>query len=162
MSDALEARLAALEKRLDELESIEAIKRLQRRYVRCLADRDWADMLDFFADDATTDIRAHGIVRGKDELRHLLTEDLGPSVVSKDAYIVHAPLIELDGDKATAEWEWLRHISEMKTTRGEFPPVRVWGVWMEGRYHCDYVREDGVWRIQRIHFRVRRPDPDPE
>lgn len=160
--DQIEARIAQLEKRIDTLESIEAIKALHRRYVRTVGDRDWAAAIDFFSETATTDIRAHGISRGREELRRLLVEDLGPTVLSKDAYVLHAPLIDVDGDRATGQWDLIRHISEMKTTRGEFPPVRVWGVWLAGRYTAEYAREDGVWRFERIHFRYHAPDPDPE
>ena len=45
--------LAALEKRIQALEDIEAIKRLKYKYWRCLDTKSWDEMEECFVDDAT-------------------------------------------------------------------------------------------------------------
>ncbi|MBI5439874.1 MAG: nuclear transport factor 2 family protein [Deltaproteobacteria bacterium] len=153
---SLEQRVQELERRLHELESAEEIKILQSRYVRALADRQWREMLDFFDEDAVTDITFHGVTRGKEELWKVF-ERLEGLARFHDAYVLSSPVIRVDGDAATGEWTWHRHYCDIATPHG--PTLRVWGPWMEGRYSCEYVRRDGRWLIKQLYFRTVAPDP---
>lgn len=158
-ANALDERLQQLAARLDRLESAEAIKRLHARYLRALADRQWDAMLDFFTEDATTDITWHGVTRGREALKREF-DQLSRLVLSHDGYILSSPEIEVDGDgdAATGRWTWHRLVCEFPTPTGM---MRAWGPWMEGRYRCRYVRVGGEWKIHDLWFRSVLPDPDP-
>lgn len=156
-STALEQRLQALAARLDRLEAAEAIKQLHARYLRALADRQWDRLPDFFTEDATTDITWHGPTRGREALQREF-EHLSRLVLSHDGYILSSPVIEVDGDRATGRWTWHRLVCEFQTPTGM---MRAWGPWMEGRYRCQYVRQDGQWKIHDLWFRAVLPDADP-
>lgn len=154
-----EARLAALERRLQTLEDVQQIQELQARYVRALGDREWETLLDCYARDAVCDVRLHGVLRGREQIAKLVLEELPAAVRTRDGYILSSPMIEVDGDRATGEFTWHRHVCEFQTA---FGTMRVWGPWSEGRYRCEYVREDGAWKVSYVWFRVIRPDSDDE
>lgn len=160
-TEDLLARLEAAESRLRRLDDIEAIKAMHRRYIRKLADRDWAGLADFYTDDAITDIRWHGRTVGKKELMEHVFGELSQIVKSADGYILSSPVIEIEAgaDVAYGEWTWHRHVCEFRTSGGY---MRVWGPWLEGRYRCHYERVDGEWKFKDVWFRVVLPDADPE
>jgi uncharacterized protein (TIGR02246 family) len=152
------AALAALEARIDALESREAIEALHARFVRAVADREFDSLASYFADDATIDMRTHGPKTGAaaiaEHFEHMVTVPLVGA-----GYILSSPEIEVSGDTATGVWTWHR-LHSSADIAGH--PVRVWGVWEEGRYDCRYVREHGTWKFSSMRFRIVRPDADPE
>lgn len=160
-ADSVEARLELVERRLQGLEDIEAIKILHRTYIRKLADRDWDGMADMFTDDAVTDIRFHGRTVGKQELIDKVFGPLHALMKSHDGYILSSPVISVsdDGESAYGEWTWHRHVCEFRILGGL---TRVWGPWLEGRYKTHYQRVGGTWMFQDMWFRVVLPDHDPE
>jgi hypothetical protein len=153
----LEARLAALESQVHELRSVQEIQQLHHTYIRCLADRDWQGCVDCYAEDAVCDIRSHGIKQGRQEIAEMILGELAPMVKSHDAYMLTSPNISVAGNHATGEWTWHRFQCEFRTGVGW---MRVWGPWSEGRYRCEYVREDGTWKFSKVWFRVLLPDSD--
>lgn len=152
----LERMVAALSDRVRRLEDVEAVKKLHRTYVRRLADRDWAGMLDDFTEDAVVDLRHHGVRRGRAELAELF-ETMRADGDPPDGYVLSSPVIEVDGDEATGRWTWHRHRCEFPVTGGT---IRVFGPWWEGRYRCDYRRVDGRWKFSTMRFRLVAPDRD--
>jgi len=157
----LEARLLELEKRVQRIDDIEAVKTLHHEYIRKLADREWEGMADMFCEDAVTDIRWHGRTTSRQELADRVFAELHGVARSHDGYILSSPMITVaeDGQTAYGEWTWHRHISEFRTFGGY---MRVWGPWLEGRYKCHYRKVDGQWLFSDVWFRVVLPDPDPE
>src|SRR5699024_11005717 len=154
-----EAILKQLMKQVDELTSVREIESLQQQYVRDLADRDWAGVADAYAEDATCDIRNHGVHYGKDAILGMFKNDLQDVVKSRDAYILSSPDIVVTGDTAYGEWVWHRFQCEFRTA---FGMMRVWGPWSEGLYKCHYISVDGEWKISHLWFRVLRPDSDAD
>jgi hypothetical protein len=153
------ARLvAALSERVGRLEDVEAIKKLHRGYVRRLADREWADLVDSFTEDAVVDLREHGLRRGRAELAELF-DAMREAEHPHDGYVLSSPLIEVDGDEATGSWTLHRHRCEF-TAMGA--TLRVFGPWWEGRYECSYRCVDGRWKFSALTFRLVAPDSDIE
>lgn len=151
--------LADLRRRIDALESVRAIEKLQQQYVRDLGDRNWAGVARAYAEDAVCDIRHHGVHKGQDAIAGMFQEDLADVVKSQDAYILSSPSITVSGDTAYGEWTWHRMQCEFRTS---FGMMRIWGPWSEGKYKCRYVRVDGEWKIKDLWFRVLRPDSDDD
>src|SRR5882724_1860501 len=92
----LEQMVATLSERVGRLEDVAAIKKLHRTYVRRLADREWADMLDTFTEDAVVDLHPHGVRHGRGELAELF-DAMDATGRPHDGYVLSSPVIEVDG-----------------------------------------------------------------
>jgi hypothetical protein len=62
-----------------------------------------------------------------------------------------APVVEVDGDTATASW----YLLEPCTLNGQ-------AVWLMGNYRDEYRREDGRWKISRLEIRFQTMTPHEE
>jgi hypothetical protein len=140
--------LEEMEKRLRVLEDIEAIKQLHRKYVYALASQQWDDMLDCFAEDATTDIWTHGLRRGKKEIGELFNSFDG-RILPTHGHLVTQPVISVDGDTAEGYWILYLFLPEPEMT------------WVQGRHDCKYVRVDGRWKYSELKY-ARPWPPVPE
>ncbi|WP_181158500.1 nuclear transport factor 2 family protein [Leucobacter massiliensis] len=156
VADPIAAELLA---RIDRLESVQEITKLHNDYVRNLAARRWDAVAEAYTDDAICDIRLHGVHQGRKAIRDMFSEELLPVVHSNDGYILSSPNITVTGETAHAIWTWHRLQADFKTSLGW---MRVWGPWSEGRYDAEYRREDGVWKISKLWFRVHAPDHDDD
>lgn len=156
--NGLLASLQDLSVRLDVLESVQAIADLHRGFVRAVADRRFEGLADYFTDDAVIDMRSHGPQSGRAIItRHF--EGMAKVPLAGAGYMLTSPVIEVNGDTARGVWTWHRFHSRADIAGR---PTRIFGAWEEGRYDCDYRRTNGEWLFSRMHFRVVRPDPDPE
>ena len=131
--------LNELEKRARILEDIEEIKKVQRKYVFCLCNRQWDDLLDCFAEDGIADIGTHGRREGKKAVRELVYNCFD-NLAKTPPHLVGQPVISVEGDRAKGHW--ILYL---------FPhgPKMVWG---QGRYDNEYVREDGKWKFSLVKF----------
>ncbi|HKX79848.1 MAG TPA: nuclear transport factor 2 family protein [Novosphingobium sp.] len=142
---------------MNEMADIEAIKLLKARYFRCLDTQDWAgwracmtDDLEARFDDSVTapgETETSGLlVSGADELVRLISGNLkGATTVHHG----HTPEIALTGrDTATGIWAMV----DMLRIPGA-PDMRGYG-----HYHEHYRRQDGAWRIARLHVTRLRMD----
>lgn len=162
MTDTYEAlleRVDTLEKMLDHLVSSQQIQKLQQKYFRDLAERNWDGVAQAYAEDAVCDIRQHGKHQGKAAISEMFAAELEPVVKSRDGYVLSSPDITVDGDTAYGEFVWHRFVCEFRTS---FGMMRVWGPWSEGIYKVHYRRIDGDWKIQDLWTRVVRPDHDDD
>jgi hypothetical protein len=64
-----------------------------------------------------------------------------PGAVSFCMHMVHNPIIEVNGDRATGRWYYEAPTTDAATNRAQ---------WMAGRYEEEYVREDGRWKFASI------------
>ncbi|MDT4988881.1 MAG: hypothetical protein QOI74_2975 [Micromonosporaceae bacterium] len=152
----LVAELGRLGARLRDLEAVVEIEDLHRGFTRAVADRQFDTLSGFFTADAAIDMRRHGEVHGRDAIkRHFDGMESVP--LTGAGYLLSSPVVHVTGDSAAGEWTWHRFLADA-TVAGR--PVRVWGVWEEGRYRCSYRRTEYGWRFSRLHFRVVRPDDD--
>ena len=141
-------------RRLRRLDDLAEIRALTRRYVRRLAEREWSEMLDDFADDAVVSIRQHGERRGRQELSRLFQE-MHATGSPPDGYLLTSPAIVLSDDNtATGIWTWHRLFSELPVMGGA---LRVAGPWWEGRYRISYIRVGTRWRFAEMRFRLVAP-----
>jgi ketosteroid isomerase-like protein len=148
--------LAALRARVQALEDVESIKNLHRTFTRAVADRQFGSLSGFFTEDAVIDMRRHGEMHGRDAIkRHFDGMEAVP--LRGAGWVLSSPVLDVSGDSASGEWTWHRFMAD-GVVAGR--PVRVWGVWEEGRYWCSYRRTEDGWRFSRMRVRVVRPDHD--
>jgi hypothetical protein len=136
-----------LEKRVEVLEDIEAIKKMHVSYIYLLCDLQWDRMLGCFAEDATLELLGQGVVKGKQEISAVFHNVLAERVTRKDGHFVGQPVITVEGDKAQGRWIMYLFFAE--------PEVR----WLQGRQDCEYVRVNGEWKFKTMKFTAPWPGP---
>lgn len=137
--------LEELEKRMTRLEDIEEIKSLHREYVFMLVNRQWNDMPECFAEDATADIGRHGLRRGKPEIKKLFNETISRMNAGKgrDAHFATMPVITVNGNRATGHWMLYIMVRDKDTGYPRYS---------QGRYDCEYVKENGKWLFSAVKY----------
>src|SRR3990172_8167826 len=92
-----------LESRIRVLEDIEAIKRLQHKYWRCMSTRQWDEVADCFIENGELDMGPDRKLKGIDEIRAFF-RSLGPRM-RLNVPQGHSPEIEITGETAaTGIW----------------------------------------------------------
>lgn len=133
-----------IEERLDRLESIEAIRKLQAKYQRCLDTRDFDGLAECFADDVES---AYGngsmSYRGKDEVISFLCSVMGLDMPS--THLIHGGEIDItDPSHAKATWYLEDYLLHQKYK------MKLHGAAI---YYVDYRKEDGRWLITSIGYK---------
>jgi SnoaL-like protein len=125
-----------------DLVTLEEIRQVKYRYLRCVDQKLWDELADVFTPDATVDYgtRVYGKplkLAGRDEIIAFFRAKLGPDVIT-----VHAagqPEITVDGETATGIWRF-----EDTVIATEYRVVVAGAAF----YHDRYERgADGKWRI---------------
>ncbi len=123
-------------------DTLEEIRQVKYRYLRCVDTKLWEEIGDTFTEDATVDYgtMAYGKplkMRGRDEIVGFFRTNLGPDILT-----VHAagqPEITVDGDTATGIWSFTDTVIAT-----EYRVVITGAAF----YHDRYERgADGRWRI---------------
>jgi len=132
----------ALLARLLRVEDILDIQRLLLDYGRHLDARDLYSYSRLFCEDGewTGDT---GSAVGPDAIRRMLEANLpgNPAAPGETTWHIMAnPLIDIDGDRATAQVMWVL----LRRDAGEKPGIAV-----TGRYEDVLAREDGRWKFKR-------------
>ncbi len=134
-----------LEARIARLEDIEAIKQLKALYCEICDDgHDPKRIVTIFAEDGIWEGRGIGHAKGHAEIGALF-EGFGERIAFSQ-HMVMNPRIEVDGDTATGTWYFFGPFTFREGNQAK---------WQSTRYHEDYVKEGGQWKIR--HLRVRPP-----
>ncbi|MGD0277600.1 MAG: nuclear transport factor 2 family protein [Syntrophales bacterium] len=140
----------SLEQRIQRLEDVEAIKKIQATYGHYV-NRGWNDKVMFykkvtamFTEDATWEAPAMGVLaQGRGEISEMF-EDMSAS----NEFFMHSfsnPIIDIGGDTAKAQWLLLLGGNfEDKTTL------------TYASYDNDYVRTSQGWLIKAIRLYIAR------
>ena len=136
-----------LERRITRLEDLEAIKQLRARYCEICDDNHNPDRItSVFSEDAIWEGRGIGKASGHAEIRALF--ESFQKMMSFTQHMVMNPIIEIDDDGHRAKGRWYF-----------FGPFTFYegnqAKWQAARYHDDYIKQAGEWKIQ--HLRVKGP-----
>ena len=131
--------------RVEDLLEIEAIKRLKYRYMRCLDQKLWDEIVDCFSEDATAAYSGGKYsFEGRGAIVDFLKRSMGAESFHS-SHRVHHPEIDLTGpDRATGTWALEDVVIETSfqiTIRGA------------AFYSDEYVKQGGVWRIRHTGYR---------
>jgi hypothetical protein len=140
----MSAELEALRAEVAALRDKDAIVTLQTAYGYYVDKAQWDEAADLFARQATLEIAARGQFCGQDRIRAYLHALPALNEGTVFNHMQLQPLITVDGDRAKGRW---RAIMEVGFVGRE-------SLCGEGTYENEYVREDGLWKIDKLHFFV--------
>jgi len=150
MSD-LEARLAALEHRVGELEDVNAIRRLHWAYGYYIDFNRAEDVVQLFAADGAV-VFLSGEYRGHAGVRRLY----GTWFQNYFTQGVNGPVDGLLLDRRTAKGRFrgllMGGSHETRAYRPEGLPLQFYEA---GLYENDYVREGEIWKIKRLDYMMQ-------
>ena len=122
-----------------------AIEDMVTRYYANFGKQDAAeDFGAFYTEDAVFDV--NGIVsQGREAIEAFYTEtgddEEAPARQGTFHMMISNPVIDVNGDQATAEFMWT---GVMNSAIGERPQL-----WEQGREYDLLVKQDGQWRIKK-------------
>ncbi len=144
----LETRILRLEARTARVHDANDIKRLQRAYGYYVDAGLWDEVADLFADDASVEYGLDGVYSSRERIReYLYALGDGRSGLAEGRLNEHLqlmPVVTVAPDGMTARGRWRALI-----LAGQYGESAAWG---EGPYENEYVKEDGVWKIRRLHW----------
>jgi uncharacterized protein (TIGR02246 family) len=129
-------RVAELEARVRRMEDLEEIRQLFVDYGHCLDSGDAEAYANLFAREGEA-IVGRGRAKGRAAIRAHAERMIAEMPVTV-YHLVTNPMIDLDGDRATAEVLWLA-VRSTAEDRLEVP--------MFGRHKDELIREDGRWKF---------------
>jgi hypothetical protein len=140
---ALLARIEQLERRAQAAEDYRDLVNLQGAYGYHVDKGLWDKAAGLFAKDGTLEIAGRGVYVGRERVREYLHHlpAYGYGVMYNHMQL--QPVLHIDSDAGTAKGRW-RTLMMV----GALGKEARWG---DATYENAYVREDGKWRIARLH-----------
>ncbi len=137
--------LEALEQRITRLEDIEAIKQLKARYCDiCDDDHNPDRIASVFAADGIWESPDFGKANGHAEIIELF--EGFKAMFNFSQHNLMNPIIEVNGDTATAQWYMLGPWNFTEDGRKQ---------WFALRYNDDYVKQNGEWLYSHLRVVLR-------
>jgi hypothetical protein len=128
----------------EDLVEMEQIKRLKYKYLRCLDQKLWDEMVGCFTEDAVAEYSGGKYTYdGRQAILDFLRRSMGAESFHS-SHRVHHPELELTSETtATGVWALEDVVVETK-----------WEITIRGAafYRDEYVKEQGRWRIRRTGY----------
>lgn len=141
----LQGAIEALHARITQIEDLEAIKQLKALYCEICDDgHDPERIVTLFTEDAVWEGRGIGRAHGHAEIKTLFSGFRDS--ISFSQHMAMNPRITVNGDHAHGTWYFLGPFTFVAGNQAK---------WQAARYHEDYIKVDGEWKIQ--HLRVKGP-----
>ena len=144
-------RIAQVQAEIAAAEDLAAIKRLQRSYGYFVDKGLWADLAEYFTDDAVA-IYPAGTFVGKASIREHLFRNvggvpMGTVGLGENRLYNHMniqPVVHIDPSGTTARGRW--------RALATFGSVDRSANWAEGIYQMQYRKEGAVWKISKLDY----------
>ena len=152
-AEAINTRIEVLAEAVQRLEDEDAIEDLQRTFGYFVDAALWTQAASLFSDDATLEMGLDGVFTGKARILEYLQSQGQefPQWGRLNDHMQLQPVIHVAADGSSAKGRW-----RMFSQTGVWQQDQFWGL---GTYENDYVREDGVWKIRRLHLYDRMFTP---
>lgn len=146
-------KIEELENRILKLEARAKIENLMGNYAFFLTAGRYHDITHLFAmrEDSRAEMH-HGVYDGAEGIKRCYDNYHADCISGPGIMAVHAlttPVIEIAEDLKTAKAVWVSpgHITgDMFSANKEF---KAHWAWM--RYGCDFINEEGVWKLWHLH-----------
>jgi hypothetical protein len=150
-AEDVNAQIDALTLRVEKLEGVRAVKKLQRAFGYYVDRGLWQEAADLFTADGTIEIGIDGVYVGPQRIRDYLQRLGGgqPGLVygQLNEFVTLQPVVDIaaDGRSAKARWRDLGMLGQYKQH----------AEWRDGIYENTYEKgADGIWRIKSLHLYV--------
>jgi SnoaL-like domain len=144
-------RLASINAQADRLTDYDELRNLQQIYGYYFDKALWDQVLDLFAEDAQLEVGQQGRFIGRPSIRRYLYGLTGGRQGLVQGQLNNhfqlSPVITLAPDGQTARARWRLMVQD-----GQLGVIGNWGA---GIYENEYVKQDGVWKIQRLKLFVK-------
>ena len=142
--DELEKLVVSLEHRVQQLKAMGAVENLQRMYGYYVDKKMWDEVAGLFTEDGTYEMAQRGVYVGKARIRLMLETLIGPAGGELFNHMQVQPIITVADDGMSAKMR-VRSISQTGKRDEQ-------SVWSGGLYENEYVNDNGVWKIKKLHF----------
>ncbi len=140
---ALREDVAALRRKAEAATDYVAICNLQASYGYYVDKTLWDQAADLFAPEGTLEIAGRGLFKGQDRVRQYLHRLPSLEYGTVFNHMQLQPVIHIAEDGQTAKGRWRTFMQV-----GWLGREARWG---EATYENDYVKQDGVWKIAKLH-----------
>lgn len=146
--DGPPATAEQLLQRAERALDLKQIERLQRAYGYYIDHSDWDNVVDLLTDDATAEYAQSGVYVGKDSVRRLLysvgygRRGLLPEQLREHTQLQPVITLAADGRSARGRWRAVVLLGQWQT----------YARWQIGPYENEYRKENGQWKISRLHW----------
>lgn len=137
MSQDVEARLATLEAKIQNLDDREAIRTLRYRYHECINEWNVEDIPDLFTDDGDLDFDYLGKAHGRAELTKFFNGI--DKILSFVKQFIHNHAIDVEGDQGKGS----SYLEAKSISKGE-------AYFVAARYDDEYVKQNGQWKFKKM------------
>ena len=142
--DALKSQVVQLAHQAQDADDYIAIANLQRAYGYYVDKCLWDETADLFAKDGSLEIGLRGVYAGQDHVRKYLHTLPKLEYGMLFNHMQLQPVIDIAPDGKTAWGRWRAF--------EQFGMLHKAAQWGEGTYENEYVKEDGVWKIKKLHY----------
>jgi hypothetical protein len=147
--EGLQQRWAQLARSERQLRDEADVLNLQHSYGYAFDRKDWSAVANLFAVNGTIELGLRGVYVGRDRIRRALSAIAGQSLSSDEVHdhLQLATVVHVAPDGRTAKARGVElSVSGLKGKGAQ---------WEEGIFENEYVRQDGVWKIQSVHYYPR-------
>lgn len=145
-AQSLEERVAAYRERVERLEDQAEIENLTATFGYYFDKGLWDEAASLFASDGRFEYEQSGVYIGQNRIEramHLLgPQGLAAGYLNNHMMLQNVIYVSGDGRTATGRWQGPIMLAEPNSN----------GQWAVGIYENDYVKEDGVWKFDKLHF----------
>jgi uncharacterized protein (TIGR02246 family) len=138
---------ADIERRLQALEDIEAIKKLKIRYCHCADAQDHPGFASLFTEDAVWDGAPFGYAKGRKAIEEFLRGAQTTALPFALHFVMNAS-VEVNGHTAVGRW-YLLEPCTMTMSDGR----QTQAVWGTATYEDHFVKQHGEWKFTKVHLR---------
>jgi hypothetical protein len=153
MSESLEERVKLLEHEIERLHAIQEIQNLMGRYQVLHTPKTFWRTPELFAlkqPDVSVEIAMWGVYIGAEQIKRHYQKILASSPAgTMFEHHLTTPMIEVAEDGQTAKGVW---ISPGHETGPNPETGKHQGQWCWTKYGCDFIKEDGEWKIWHYHW----------
>lgn len=153
MSQTKPTSLEELSRVVCELRDLEEIKQLKAKYCHLVDAMRWDELAELFTKDAWCDYGFFGRYEGRENVVRGFFKGAVAAASSFMVHMIHNPVVELDGDRASGQWYLTAQTTNQPSNRA---------VWVMGIYKDQFSRIDGRWRIASLEFEFKYFTPFDE